>query len=146
MILPAKSENIILRERGIDRVIPYPKNHTWTDDFKSNWSRMLYYSKMDDKVYIFPVVSNMLLIYDVKAETLEGHEIKAPIGWDEDYIRNKVIRVQKQKKDVMEKVSIREGERYSLEEFIGVIQEMGRDRVPKGLMCGAYIYNSIKAL
>ena len=88
----------------------------------------------------------MLLIYDINSEILEGHEIKAPAGWDEDYIRNEIIRVQNQKKFVKSSDSVKEERLFSLEDFIRVIQEIGLDRISEGVVCGDYIYNSIKAL
>lgn len=86
IILPAYTDEIILKSGDTFKGLKYPRGFYWLNDFKRDWPRFCTYKKEGEKIFIFPSSGNMLLIYDIQKEELEGRVCRIPEEWSEETV------------------------------------------------------------
>lgn len=61
--------------RIIDKAVDYPEGFRFIHSRFDKWSAFLKYDIIDNKIWLHPLRGNMLLIYDIEKNTIEGKEL-----------------------------------------------------------------------
>lgn len=122
-------------KRIISKAFDYPKGFRFLTNIFDGWSAFSCYDVIENKILIHPFLSNMLLIYDLVKNTLEGKELFTYIS--DSYIRNTIENFNHKNKIFYERDDI-----GNLEDFIEIIGEKRHEALKLKDNVGKLIYES----
>ncbi len=122
IILPAGVDRIILMKEAEVKQLDYPDGFYRVDSDRESPIEYHSYKRENNKIFIFPSFGNMLLIYDIEKEVLEGNICKVPKGWCRENIIKNHVQPYFLQEDMQKKRVTYEEREDDLNNFLGCIE------------------------
>lgn len=143
LLLPARSEYILLMKEGKIKQLPYPKEFYWVNDFKVEWTRIPAYKIKDNKIDLYPSVGNMFLTYEIETEQLSGSICEIPREWTLKDIASKLF-LPKYSRKMKCWGHVKEEKDFSIVDLLANLDQLKVDVNINQDCCGKNIYEYIK--